>query len=234
MRKLVIAVVLLAALGLAAPAAQAGPVLSWAELAFKSSADGLVYDNPYGSWAPAGADLSAFSLATGLGSIKYTFSGVGTHYVVGFFDYDFTEPSIGNGLFDESGVIHGAPAAGQSWEIDDSFLGSIYSDFSAFDDVTPLLNSNALSGPPVGDVAVALGYTFTLALGDPDRDVFFNVSLTAPSSGYYLEHKDPMSGNSVYFSHDLGGGGPVIPEPGTLTLLGLGLAAAARRLRRRT
>jgi len=234
MKRLVIAIVVLAALGFAAPVAQAAPVLSWVELGFKSSSDGpgTVYDNPYGLWAPPSADFSGFSMATGLGSIKYTFSGAGTHYVAGFFDYQIVEPSAGNGLFDEYGVLHGAPGAGQSWEIDDSFAGLIFPHFAAFDDVTPLLSSNALAGPPMGDVAVALGYAFTLGAGDPARDVFFTVSLTVPTSAYYLEQRDPVSGRSIYFSHDPAGG-PVIPEPGTLTLLGLGLAATAWRLRRR-
>jgi hypothetical protein len=66
--------------------------------------------------------------------------------------------------------------------------------------------------------------------------VKFATKTTRPAGGFYLVQTDPDSASSIYFSSDLdinGGGGPVIPEPGTLTLLGLGLAVAARRLRRR-
>jgi hypothetical protein len=235
MRKLVIAVVLLAAMGLAAPVAQAGPVLSWVELGFKSSANGLVYDNPYdpdsNGWPPAGAVFSPGFLATGLGTVTFTFSGAGGHFVAGLFDYQFVDPANNNGLDDEYGVLHGGPGLGQSWEIDDSFLGSLFPHFYAFDGATPLLNSNGLPSTNPGDVAVGLGYAFTLAAGDPAKSVIFTVSRSAPS-GYYLEQNDPLSGEKVYFSQSVGGG-PVIPEPGTLTLVGLGLAAAARRLRRR-
>jgi len=77
----------------AAPAAQAEPILSWVELAFKSSVDGVVYGNqPWDPWVPpAGADLSGFNAATGFGTIRYTFNTPGTHWVAGLFDYQFVD-----------------------------------------------------------------------------------------------------------------------------------------------
>ncbi len=234
MRKRVIALVLLAVLGLAAQVARAAPVLSFAELGFKSSIDGVVYDSAFGPWAPVGADLTGFNMTTGLGTVKYTFSGAGSYYVAGFFDYQFVDPLVGGGIFDELGAVVGAPGAGQSWEIDEPgwVFGDIYDHFKVFDFATPLEMANTNPAGPE-DVSVALGYAFTLGAGDPDRDVYFTVSLAPPTSGYYLEHSDP-SGSKVYFQQTTQAPGPgPIPEPAMLTLFGLGLAAVSRRLRRR-
>jgi hypothetical protein len=232
MKKLVVAIVMLAAFGLAAPSAQAS-TLTWVELGFTSSANpGTVYDNPYFSWPPPTADLSGFNMTTGLGSISFTFSGAGTHYVAGFFDYQFLDVANNNGFFDETAAYFGSLAAGWSAQADDSFGSSIFADFQAFNATTPL--SGSVVGAPPYDVAVALGYAFTLTASDPARQVIFTVGLTAPTSGWYIQHNDPLSGQSVYFSgstQDLGQ--PVVPEPGTLVLLGIGLVVAGRKLYRR-
>ena len=104
MRKFVTALLILAAFGLAAPTAQADPI-QLAEMAFKSSADGAVYNTPYGDWPPPGATFSSAlpgSLpGTWLGSVSFTFSGAGEHYVAGFFDYQIVDESNNNGIFDE-------------------------------------------------------------------------------------------------------------------------------------
>jgi hypothetical protein len=225
-RKFIIGL-LFAALGLVAQTASAA-TMSWVELGFKSSHDGVVYDDPYGSWPSPAVDMSGFNSSTGLGNIKFTFSGAGTHYVVGFFDYQFVDAPLNNGLDDEYGIAHGSLASGESFGIDDPWTGSIYGDFSAFDASTPLDGINHIPATAPGDVSVALGYAFTLPGGS--LDVIFRVSKTAPASGFYIEHRDPKSGDSVYFGFGPSGTGP---EPATLGLLGLGLAVAARRLRRR-
>ena len=235
MRKLVVVLILLAALGFAAPVAQAAPLLSWVELGFKSSIDGTVYDNPYGTWPPPGAVFSAGFLATGLGTVTYTFNAPGAHWVAGFFDYQFVEEAVGNGFFDEWGS-GSLTLLGLSGTVDDPWDGSSYTQFQDFDDTHPFDNLSHLSNAAMlGNVAVGLGYKFVLNPGDPGKRVIFAVSGSRPASNV-LWHVDDPSGEQVFFSlstEEVGGGGPVIPEPGTLTLLGLGLAMAARRLRRR-
>lgn len=243
MRKLVIVIALLAAVGLAAPVAQAAPILSLVELGFKTSNDGVAYD-AYPSVLPdLYGDYSAFSFATGLGSISFTFSGEGDHYVAGFFDYQITDVFNNNGFFDEQAFWGGGPPAGWSAKSDDPWaLEStpappngglpIYQQFTLFDGSNPFDNWAWIS--PGHDVSVALGYAFHLGAGDPARKVTFRVSDLAPL-GFYLRQTDPLSDTSIYFSGSSAdvGENPV-PEPGSVTLLGLGLIAVARTLRRRT
>ncbi|MCX6546341.1 MAG: PEP-CTERM sorting domain-containing protein [Acidobacteria bacterium] len=239
MRKLVILVVLLAALGFAAPVTQAATI-SWAELGFKSSIDGAVYytDPSPATWPPfpAGADFSAFNMSTGLGSVTFTFSAPGTHYVAGFFDYQITDEPNNNGFLDEE-AYWGSLPAGWSGKSDDPYGPSavdppIYDQFLAFDASNPF--DNWAWNTPGHDVSVAYGYAFTLNDGDPARKVIFTVSSVAPVSGYILRQVDPLSAQSLYFSGTTQDDGVnPVPEPGTLTLVGLGVAAVARRLRRR-
>jgi hypothetical protein len=159
-------------------------------------------------------------------------TGAGVHNILVFLDIEIDEAI--NTYFNEFGNVIGAPGAGLSWEIDEPgfVFGDIYNNFVA----GALDNTNGVPPGSPDDVSFALGRAFALAAGET-ATLNFRTSLTAPAGGFYLVQTDPDSASSVYFSSDLAirGGGPFIPEPGTLTLLGLGLglAAAARRLRRR-
>jgi hypothetical protein len=71
---------------------------------------------------------------------------------------------------------------------------------------------------------------------DETAALTFRTSLTPPAGGFYLVQTDPDSQASVYFSSnlDIHGGGTDVPDAGgTMLLLGMGLAACARGLRRR-
>ena len=239
MRKFVTAFLILAALGLAAPPAQAGTI-QLAEMAFKSSADGLVYNTSYGDWAPPGASFSSALPGTlpdtWLGSVSFTFTGAGEHYVAGFFDYQIVDQSNNNGIFDEEADWGGALPTGWTgksndpWDLDPSDPPPIYDQFVAFDGANPFDNWAWVT--PGHDVAVAYGYAFTLAAG-VTRKVTFTVTDVLPSS-YILKQVDPLSGQVLYFNGTAQDVGVGVPDSGsTLTLLGLGLAVLAR-LRRRT
>jgi len=224
MRKLVVALLMLAAFGFGVPAASAGPIL----FEGKFNQDGTVYTP---ATAPANWNLAGFDTVTGLGTITAQMTGAGVHDILVFLDLEIDEPI--NTFFNEFGATAGAPGAGLSWEIDEPgyVFGDIYSNFLT----GALDNTNGVPPGSPDDVSFALGRAFTLA-ADETGTLTFRTSLTPPAGGFYLVQTDPDSASSVYFSSDLsirGGGEPPIPEPGTLTLLGLGLAAAARRLRRR-
>lgn len=222
MRKLVVALLMLAAFGFASPTASASPILF--EAAF--SQDGTVYT---GGSKPANWTLALD--ANGLGTITAIVSAPGWHDLLVFLDYEIDE--FVNTFFNEYGATSGAPGAGLAWEIDEPgyVFGDIYGNFLAG-------ALDGTNGVPVGspdDVSFALHRQFFVDSGEV-ATVKFATKTTRPAGGFYLVQTDPDSASSVYFSSDLdinGGGGPVIPEPGTLTLLGLGLAVAARRLRRR-
>ena len=222
MRRFVVALLMLAAFGYAAPGASAGPILF--ESAF--SQDGTVYT---GGSKPANWTLALD--ADGLGTITATVASPGLHDLLVFLDYEIDE--LVNTFFNEFGATSGAPGAGLTWEIDEPgyVFGDIYDNFLA----GALDGTNGVPASSPDDVSFAMHRSFVLAAGE-SASVKFSMKTTPPAGGFYLVQTDPDSDSSVYFSSDLtirDGGEPVIPEPGTLTLLGLGLAAAARRLRRR-
>ena len=224
MRKLVVALLMLAAFGFASPTASASPILF--EAAF--SQNGVVYTP---GTEPANWNLAGFDTITGLGTITAQITGAGLHNILVFLDIEIDEDI--NTFFNEFGNVIGAPGAGLTWEIDEPgyVFGDIYTNFVA----GALDGTNGVPPGSPDDVSFAVSRAFVLAAGET-ATLNFRTSLRAPAGGFYLAQTDPDSDSSVYFSSDLdinGGGGPVIPEPGTLTLLGLGLAVAARRLRRR-
>ncbi len=76
-------------------------------------------------------------------------------------------------------------------------------------------------------------YGFTLPPGYTAK-VTYNVSLSAPAVGFYLQETDHDSGESIYLTQTFaqGSSGPGnIPEPGSWLLVaaGAGLLCAARR-----
>ena len=192
-----------------------------------------------------GYNTSGFDQTTGLGTLTYTYNpGPGTYFFDVFFDHQLNLP-----FFNEFGTVLGAPAAGQSYEIGDSFASSIYPDVQAGG---ALPNTNSLGGQNSnflnncvgaacnGDFAAAMGFAFTIAAGD-QAVITLSVSHTDPGSGLRLQDTHPVDGANpsalaLYISGSVstcattdpdcggGGGNPVVPEPFSVLLLGTMIA----------
>ena len=185
-----------------------------------SNVDGVLVDQT------ASASFDAF----GLGTLTFTVTGAGVHYVSLFVDHEIDEET--NTFFNEVGSKSGTPSAGQSWEIDEPGFsgGDIYTNFAG----SLLDNANGLVGPE--DVSMALGSSMILSATE-EATVSFTLSETVPTGGFYLTHTDPDSQKSIYFSSKttIEDGGTHVPDGGgTLIMLSGALAAMAATLRRRT
>lgn len=189
--------------------------------------DGVVYDG--GSGFPSNVDLSGFDTATGLGVITVTTAGEGTHTVLGFFDHEIDENS--NTFFNEYGATGGAPAAGETWEIDEPgfSFGDIYTHFKAM----ALDYTNAVPSPQPDDVSMAIGRGGFSLTGGQTGTVVMKVTQTEPSSGFYLIQTDPDSSASIYLQssltiRDTGTPAPEFPAPAApLAIIGIMFAAVA-------
>lgn len=221
------------AVGLFGASVAGAVTIDLAEWAVK--VDGTVYNVTSGDTLPGNVNAAGFDGATGLGTLQVTLGGAGSHFVALFVDHEIDEST--NTFFNEFGAAVGSPAAGQSWEIDEPgyAFGDIYTNFEA----GALDNTNGVPAGSEDDVSMALGWAFVLNSGE-SATLRFLLGTTAPA-GFYLRQVDPDSAAaapaSLYFSSDLriggGGGGGVIPEPGTMVLLGSGLLGLAGWRRRR-
>lgn len=216
---------------MSAPAA--GAVIGLFDYGF--NIDGVVSVPTLGDPVPAGVDISAFDTASGLGTITTSVIGAGDHLFIGYFDHEIDEAT--NTYFNEVGGVSGAPAAGQSWEIDepDFVFGDIFSNFSSSTLATGSLLDNSIGAAVPEDVSMAMGWGFSLAAG---QTAVITLSLTeiAPASGFYLSQTDPDSAASVYLAGSLDTGATAVPEPGEaiayIMLVGfLGWSAIRRKTR---
>lgn len=205
----------------------------------------------------AGVNETGLNEGTGLGTITFTDTTTGA----GYFN-TFINEAVGTEFYDEYATTSGALASGESYEIG-SVPGSEstgYTDtastasYTAFSDAEngTLNNTNGLpegtnnflgtcTGSCNGDVALALGDSFTVASGD-EEIITVTISQTAPTSGFYIAQTNPCEDNpcgeansstgTVYYSLSAeqmpvntgGGGGTTgVPEPGTWVLLLSGL-----------
>ena len=178
--------------------------------------DGVTYEKLNGDAIP-----TTGSLVNGLGTLSLTSSGAGSHTIVAYLDYEIDE--VINTYFNEVGSSANTLAAGQSWQIGDGFAASpnIYDNALA----GALTNSDLNGGLP-NDVAMAIGWNFTLLAGETATISYLLSDLTRPD-GFYLEQFDRDSQAYLFFSSGMtidGGGPPVVPEPSTILLLAAGLA----------
>jgi hypothetical protein len=183
----------------------------------------------------AGFNTASWNDTTGIGTLTYIFNpgAAGTYNFTAFID-----DQLAVQFYNEFGSTTGSPAVGQSWEIGDSILSSIYADAFA----GTLNNTNMLPGGTSnflqdctgascnGDAALAMGFHFVLGAGEQAL-ITLTVSTSAPGSGFYLTQTHPIdagnnSASSIYFSGSEKTQPVVIgtPEPGSLLLLSLALA----------
>lgn len=184
-----------------------------------------IYSPPNPGQLPGSINVSSFTFSNGIGSgggfgtITIDVAGAGTHSVIGWFDHEIGEAT--NTYFNEYGAVHGTPVAGQSWEIDEPgwFFGDIYDHLLA----GALNNDNGVPSTDPDDVSMAMGWNFTLA-SDEWAVITLLLGENVPSSGFYLAQTDPetLPEYTLYFSSALEK--QVIPEPGTMLLVGSGVA----------
>jgi hypothetical protein len=175
-----------------------------------------------GDVLPGSVNTGGFDFSTGLGTITASFSASGSHYFSLFGDHEIDEAI--NTFFNEFGSATGAPAAGQSWEIDEPgfVFGDIYNNFTA----GSLDNANGVPAGTPDDVSMALAWDFILG-ADETGVITMQVGQTPPTGGFYLTQTDPDSQASIYFSSRL----TIRPDDGTIpdggsTLACLSLALA--------
>jgi hypothetical protein len=232
MKKYKIGILALAAFGLGTTAASADATIGLYEYAFNF--DGNVSDSLNSDPMPAGVNLSGFDLGTGLGTIKFTTSAVGSHKFHSFFDHEIDE--VINTYFNDYGNAIGTLSFGQSWEIDEPgwIFGDIYDNFKA----GSLDKTNGVPVTAADDVSMAMGWNFTL---DPNEKATIELTLSkdVPTGGFYLAQYDSSPTGampaSIYFSGNLKiEDNNQVPEPATMLLMATGLTGlVASRMRRK-
>jgi hypothetical protein len=202
------------------------------------------------SYAVPGLDSSAFNATTGKGTLVLTYDpgAAGSYFFDAWFDNELSTP-----FYNEYGAVSGTPASGQTWEIGDAQIYYNYpGPFPAPTGTDPgddtynnsLTDTNYLPGTMDnylndcgdgadcnGDASMAMGFAFTLG-ADQEEVITLNLSETNPGSGFYLEQIHPSDPNNptetdLYFSGSAQTEStvPTVPEPSTLLLLEVGLAA---------
>jgi hypothetical protein len=177
-----------------------------------------------------GYNTGGFDTTTGIGTLTFTYNpGPGVYSFDVFLDHSLNLP-----FFNEFGTVLGAPAAGQTYEIGDSFASNIYNDVGAGG---PLSNTNSLPGQVSnfsnncvgatcnGDFAAALGFSFALGANEEEL-ITLSVSHTDPLSGLRLEDTHPIdAANPTALNLFISGTATVqsttsaVPEPGSLVFL---------------
>lgn len=200
---------------------------------FGINVNGVVTDTGTGAnpFTVSGVNASGFNQSTGLGVLTFTFDPgkAGTYYVNWFLDSELSVP-----FYNEFGMVNGTLPSGVSYQIDDPWSGSIYSNFSqnSLNDTNSIPGGvdnylNNCSGPNCdGDVSLALGFSFTLTANEY-AVVTIDTSTTNPG-GFNLEQVHPIDANNPAATEMFLSGGVNIqpinsntPEPGSLVLVAI-------------
>jgi hypothetical protein len=180
-------------LGLATLSYAQQPYLN--EVAFTSAGTTSDFQQPIGTISGvAGVNASGLNISSGLGTITYTSTALGSQYFGLFMDID--NDLKNSTAFEDEGSGIGTPFAGESWEVGDAqrtALNNIFNDAAA----NSLPNANTVNAagysppvsPPYGDVSFALGINFKNTVPGTET-ITITSSLTAPASGFYLEQEN--------------------------------------------
>jgi hypothetical protein len=190
-----------------------------------------------GGASPTGASLnaSAFSktLESGtntLGFVTVTLGAGNNQSALAYMDYDLDFKAFG--AFDDQGTVHGSPATGVTYELNNPVSSNIFIDFDG--NTLPNVNNVATGSTgtsPCCDVAWALGVGNINVPTGGSATVTFTVSTTAPTSGFYLQQASLQGGDSIYLSETtvITSGSTPAPEPMSIALLASGLAGLSLR-----
>ncbi len=185
--------------------------------------NGDVFENAVGDQTqlPDYFDYSGFDWDEGTGtiSVDYRPGTTGDHHVLAYFDHEIDEWS--NTFFNEYGTVNGVSPDDLVWEIDEPGFADPYGDI--YDNLLDnnFDNSNAIGAGNKNDVAMGIGWQFTLD-EDEYAEIEFIITDELPDDGtFYLAHVDADNGKTIYLSTniDIKGGPTPLPEPGTLSLL---------------
>lgn len=185
------------------------------------SAVSIGYD---GDPVPNSINSADFDFNTGLGTLSISINDTGAHSFHAFFDHEIDEGT--NGFYNEIGSTLGNVVTGQSWEIDEP--GFISGDI--FDNFNSGSLDNSIGVTVVDDVSMSLGWDFALEIGEI-ATISLLLSETDIDSGFRLQHNDPDSQASVFFSSTLNieDNQQTIPEPSGIWLIGSGLISIVSR-----
>lgn len=228
------------------PAAMfAGPVLwDWSV-----NVNGTYY-NPLP--LPPSVNSAGYDFGTGLGTMEIDLAPGA--YVGGIYLNIFFDTGVGFSVTtDYANAFNSAPAA-LSWMLEDPNVtgvtfGDLFEHFAAntLDNTNHGVGTWAAPGgppnydPPCCDVGMAMMYPVTVDSGNTGK-LDFTVSTSAPTTGFYLQENGHDTGEVLYlvadFTQTPTGAGPVVPEPGTWSMIlsgaGLLVVGAWRRIGKRS
>jgi PEP-CTERM motif-containing protein len=224
---------------LAAVNATAAPILYTSRVAWEAAA-GTIQNTDFEGIAPDGG-LAYFNTPSGLNLDGIHFEsygntpGIGPYLVV--VDDTYSNPSCGYALGCYGGgtgaLLHGSPAFGFGTG-PAGILAAFSGTPAVGTNIWTILPDQSSGGPEVGLIVTAgsIDYFFSIdtPAGGPSQAGFVGFTSVDPITAIRFEALGPASSGPYL---DLDNFAVAVPEPGSLFLLGAGLAAVAVAARRR-